>query len=131
MKKQSNLSKLIGYAEGHKKLTVLGCILSGVAAILGLVPYVCVWLVARDALSSTRMWNMPVRMVSLGLDGGLVCSGKYCGVFAALMCTHIAAFRTARNIRHTGVAHVMRLPLGFSQEISPDVSARSSMTTRP
>ena len=33
--------------------------------------------------------------------------------FAALMCTHIAAFRTARNIRHTGVAHVMRLPLGF------------------
>ena len=50
MKKQSNLSNLIGYAEGHKKLTVLGCILSGVAAILGLVPYVCVWLVARDAL---------------------------------------------------------------------------------
>ena len=33
--------------------------------------------------------------------------------FAALMCTHIAAFRTARNMRHTGVAHILELPLGF------------------
>ena len=81
MKKQSNLSKLIGYAEGHKKLTVLGCILSGVAAILGLVPYVCVWLVARDALSSLPGCGICRSDGYLGLDGGLVCSGKYCGVF--------------------------------------------------
>ena len=33
--------------------------------------------------------------------------------FAALMSTHIAAFRTARNIRRTAMAHVMKLPLGF------------------
>ncbi|MEI3362352.1 MAG: hypothetical protein V8R75_07160 [Oscillospiraceae bacterium] len=33
--------------------------------------------------------------------------------FAALMCTHIAAFRTARNIGYAGVAHLMKLPLGF------------------
>ena len=52
MKKQSNLSKLLGYAGGYKKLTVLGCALSGAAAVLGLVPYVCVWLVARGELSA-------------------------------------------------------------------------------
>lgn len=33
--------------------------------------------------------------------------------FAALMCTHLAAFRTASNIRKQGVAHVMKAPLGF------------------
>ena len=33
--------------------------------------------------------------------------------FAALMSTHIAAFRTARNIRRTAMAHVLKLPLGF------------------
>ena len=33
--------------------------------------------------------------------------------FAGLMCTHLAAFRTASNIRKQGVAHVMRAPLGF------------------
>ena len=29
------------------------------------------------------------------------------------MCTHLAAFRTAENIRKQGVAHVMHAPLGF------------------
>ena len=33
--------------------------------------------------------------------------------FAGLMCTHLAAFRTAANIRKQGVAHVMKAPLGF------------------
>ena len=33
--------------------------------------------------------------------------------FAALMCTHLAAFRTARNIRKAAMAHVLTLPLGF------------------
>ena len=51
MKKRSNLSRLLAYAGGHRKLTVLGCVLSGAAAVLGLVPYVCVWLVARQALA--------------------------------------------------------------------------------
>ena len=29
------------------------------------------------------------------------------------MCTHLAAFRTAANIRKRGVAHVMKAPLGY------------------
>ena len=33
--------------------------------------------------------------------------------FAALMSTHIAAFRTARNIRRAAMTHVLKLPLGF------------------
>ena len=33
--------------------------------------------------------------------------------FFALMCTHLAAFRTASNIRKRGMAHLMKTPLGF------------------
>ena len=33
--------------------------------------------------------------------------------FAALMCTHLAAFRTASNIRKQGIAHLMKTSLGF------------------
>ena len=33
--------------------------------------------------------------------------------FAALMCTHLAAFRTASNIRKAGLKHLMNTPLGF------------------
>ena len=49
-KKQSSISRMLDYAEGHKVLTILGCALSGIAAVLGLIPYVCVWLTARVVL---------------------------------------------------------------------------------
>lgn len=50
-KKPNSVSRLLGYAGGYKTLTALGCALSGVAAILGLVPYLCIWLVVRDTLA--------------------------------------------------------------------------------
>ncbi len=113
MKKQSNLSKLMGYAGGHKKLTILGCVLSGIAALLGLVPYICVWMVAREALNVYPDMSAAGGMVRWGWMAVWFAIGNIVTYFAALMCTHIAAFRTARNIRHTGVAHVVKMPLGF------------------
>lgn len=113
MKKQSNLSKLMGYAGGHKKLTLLGCVLSAVAAVLGLVPYVCVWLVARDDLSAYPDVAAASGVVKWGWMAVWFAVGNIVVYFVALMCTHVAAFRTARNIRHAGVAHVLELPLGF------------------
>lgn len=39
--------------------------------------------------------------------------GSIAVYFAALMCTHIAAFRTARTMRQQTMSHVLTLPLGF------------------
>ena len=112
-KKQSSLARILGYAGGHKNLTLLGCILSALSAVLGLIPYVCVWLAARDVLetwpaltgvSGSARWGWTAvwtAVISIAL------------YFAALMSTHIAAFRTARNIRRSAMAHVLKLPLGF------------------
>lgn len=47
-KKKGSISSLLNYAGGYKKLTILGCILSGISAILSIMPYVCIWLVARE-----------------------------------------------------------------------------------
>ena len=112
-KKQSSLARILGYAGGHRNLTLLGCILSALSAVLGLIPYVCVWLAARDVLetwpaltgvSGSARWGWTAvwtAVISIAL------------YFAALMSTHIAAFRTARNIRRAAMAHVLKLPLGF------------------
>ena len=113
MKKQSNLTRLLAYAGGYKRLTVLGCVLSGVAAILGLMPYVCVWMVARNALAVYPDVTAAPELAYWGWMAVLFAVGNIALYFAALMCTHIAAFRTARNIRYAGVAHLMKLPLGF------------------
>ena len=34
-KKPSSLTRILGYAGGHKNLTILGCILSALSAVLG------------------------------------------------------------------------------------------------
>ena len=111
--KQSSLARMMGYADGHRALTILGCALSAVAAVLGLVPYVCVYLVARDVLA---VFPDITAASGLGRWGWLAVIFAVANIvvyFAALMCTHVAAFRTARNIRYAAMSHVLTLPLGF------------------
>lgn len=112
-KKQSSLTQLMGYAGGYRRLTMLGCLLSGIAAVLGLIPYVCVWLAARDILSGYPGALSAVNLERWGWMAVWFAVGNIVVYFAALMCTHIAAFRTARNIRYQGMDHIMKLPLGF------------------
>ena len=38
--------------------------------------------------------------------------------FAALMCTHIAAFRTGNNMRKAATHHLSKVPLGYYDEHS-------------
>ncbi len=112
-KKQSSLSRILGYTGGHKTLTLLGCILSALSAVLGLIPYLCVWLVARTILET---WPDPSGVLDLarwGWTAVWTAIGSILLYFAALMSTHIAAFRTARNIRRAAMSHVLKLPLGF------------------
>ena len=112
-KKQSELSVLLGYAGSYKGLTFLGLGLSAVAMILGMAPYVCIWLAARDLIDVAPAWT---RAADVSKYGWLAFGFAVAGIavyFAALMCTHLAAFRTASNIRKQGVAHLMKTPLGF------------------
>ena len=112
-KKQNSLSRILSYAGGHKSLTLLGCALSALSAVLGLIPYVCVWLAARDVLETWPGLGGVSGLAHWGWTAVWTAIGSIALYFAALMSTHIAAFRTARNIRRTAMAHVLNLPLGF------------------
>ena len=112
-KKPSSLTRILGYAGGHKNLTVLGCILSALSAVLGLAPYLCVWQVARRILSAWPSLDGAGDLGRFGWMAVWTASGSILVYFAALMSTHIAAFRTARNLRRAAMAHVLKLPLGF------------------
>ena len=50
MKKQSNLSQLMGYAGRHKILTYLSWVLSAMSALLALVPFWYIWRIIHDVL---------------------------------------------------------------------------------
>ena len=112
-KKQSDLAVLLGYAGSFKGLTYLGLALSAVAMILGMLPYICIWLVARDLIAVAPDWT---QATGIARYGWMAFAFSFAGIavyFAALLCTHMAAFRTASNIRKAGMAHLMKTPLGF------------------
>ncbi|MBO4419767.1 MAG: ABC transporter ATP-binding protein [Oscillospiraceae bacterium] len=112
-KKQSELSVLLGYAGNYKRLTFLGMFLSAVAMVMGMLPYVCIWLAARDLIQVAPNWSEAKELTKYGWMAFGFSFGGIVVYFAALMCTHLAAFRTAANIRKQGVAHMMKAPLGF------------------
>ena len=112
-KKRSDAAVLLEYAGSYRGLTFLGLALSAAAMLLGMVPYICIWLAARDLIAAAPNWTQATAVAGYGwLAFGFAVAG-IAVYFAALMCTHMAAFRTAANIRKTGMAHLMQTPLGF------------------
>ncbi len=112
-KKQSDVAVLLNYAGNYKGLTYLGLVLSAAAMILGMIPYICIWLVARDLIAVAPDWTRAVGISRYGWMAFGFAVASIAVYFASLMCTHLAAFRTATNIRKQGMAHLMKAPLGF------------------
>lgn len=112
-KKKSDIAILLGYAGKYKILTFIGLALSGIAMFLGMLPYICIWLVARDLIAVAPNWTLATGVQKYGWMAFVFAVVGILVYFAALMCTHLAAFRTASNIRKQGMAHLMEAPLGF------------------
>ncbi len=111
--KKNAVAALLDYAGGHKGLTFLGLVLSAVSMLLSMAPYICIWLAARDLIAVAPEWTRAEHVAWYGWLAFAFAVGGIAVYFAGLMCTHLAAFRTASNIRKRGVARVMRAPLGY------------------
>lgn len=112
-KKQSDVAVLLDYAGKYRILTFAGLALSAVSMVLSLVPYICIWLVAKDLIAVAPDWASATSIVGYGWVAFIAAMGGIVIYFIGLMCTHLAAFRTAANIRKRGVAHLLKAPLGY------------------
>ncbi|MCR4951643.1 MAG: ABC transporter ATP-binding protein/permease [Solobacterium sp.] len=112
-KKKSDVAVLLEYAGSYKGLTFLGLGLSALAMVLGMLPYICIWLAVRDLIAAAPDWTSAAGIARYGWMAFAFAALGILVYFFALMCTHLAAFRTASNIRKTGMAHLMKTPLGF------------------
>ena len=115
MKKQSNLSRLLGYAGNHKYLIYASWILSAISALVSLVPYWYIWLVMREVLETAPHFE---NAVGLTHNGWMAVGFAVVAVLiyiAGLMCSHMGAFRIATNMRITTMEHILKLPLGVSE----------------
>ena len=116
MKKQSNLSRLMGYAGGHKILTYLSWILSVMSALLALVPFWYIWRIIHDILEVSPDFSQARNVTSYGWSAVLFAVLSIVVYIAGLMCSHMSAFRVAANIRKELMRHITALPLGVTEK---------------
>ena len=102
MKKQSDLSRLMSYAGNCKYFTYASWMLSAVSALVALVPFVYIWKILRDVLNAAPDYAQAVNIPHYGWMAVLFAVLAYLIYIAALMCSHLSAFRVATNLRQAG-----------------------------
>jgi len=106
------LKRLGAYMGGRKWLLPCSVGLSAVNGLLSLVPFILLWLVVRMLLTAERdladtpLWDYALAAFIVSVTNVLL-------YFAALILSHLAAFRIETNMRRKAMQRLMRVPLGF------------------
>lgn len=111
-KKEKLLQQLLAYAGKRKILTYLSMIIAGIGQLLALAPFIYIWAIIRDVIGGdySRIAHYGWMAVAMAIASALV-------YFGGLMCSHVAAFRIAANMRKALMKHIMTLPIGFLDSI--------------
>lgn len=115
MKKKSDLSVLMGYAGKHRVLTYLSWVLAGISAVIALVPFWYLWRIIREVLDVSPDFSQAVHISEWGWAAMGFSALAFIVYIAALLCSHLAAFRVATNLRIAMTRHIAGLPLGFAE----------------
>ncbi|WP_347489068.1 ABC transporter ATP-binding protein [Desulfoscipio sp. XC116] len=111
-KKVFVLKRFTPYMGKKKVLLPLSLVLSGVSAVLNIVPFVLVWFITREILSATQAINVS----NVGFYAWLAFASAIGGIvvyFCALMSSHLAAFRVEVGMQKAGMEKILSMPLGF------------------
>ena len=115
MKKQSDLSRLMSYAGIYRYFTYASWVLSAISALVALMPFVYIWKILRDVLKTAPDYAQAVNIPHYGWMAVGFAVMSYLIYIAALMCSHLSAFRVATNLRLAVSEHLAVLPLGFAE----------------
>lgn len=112
--KSSGIRRLMEFTGRHRGLLRLSRVLSGISAIFILGPFICVYFAASDLLAIFT--GMPLNPKSLVHWGVLALTLELIGLllyFGALLCSHITAFHTEKNLKMAALRHLAKMPMGY------------------
>ena len=115
MKKESDLSRLMHYAGNHKYLTYASWILSVISAFTALVPFIYIWKIIRDVLNYAPNFSEAQNITAYGIYAVVFSVISVLVYIAGLMCSHIAAFRVAANMRKECMKNIASMPIGTAE----------------
>ena len=115
MKQNSGgITRLMEFTGNYRGLLAVSRILSGISSVFILGPFLCVYFAARDLVgvfAGTPLdTNSLVRWGLLALGLELIGLVLY---FSALLCSHVAAFHTEKNLKMAALKHLAKMPMGY------------------
>lgn len=116
MKKQSNLGRLLSYAGNRKILSYLSWVFAAVSALIALVPFWYIWRILEEVIEVAPNFGEAVNITHYGWMAVLFAVAAVLVYITGLMCSHMAAFRIATNMRIEMTEHISKLPLGVIEQ---------------
>ncbi|MFT4145422.1 MAG: ABC transporter ATP-binding protein [Mobilitalea sp.] len=112
---KKGMGRLMELAATKKPLMISSVILSALSSIASFIPYIMMFYIIREIiLVYPEYSNLDTAKVItygwLGFGGIIVNILLY---FAALMCSHLAAFGTLYELKINFASHLAKVPLGF------------------
>ena len=115
VKKKQGLSRLFEIAGEKKLLLIISGILAAFSAACMLVPFISVYQILGELLRSGGNISL-VDGAMMTRWGWIAFAGLIAGLlllYAAIICSHVAAFRILYGMRMGLARHIGKLPLGY------------------
>ena len=104
----------MGYAGKHRYFTYASWLLAVISALIALLPFVYIWKIIKEVLDVAPNFSSATGLIHNGLMAMIFAIVSFLVYIGALICSHLAAFRVATNMRIMVTAHIAKLPLGFT-----------------
>lgn len=101
------------FAGTMQILTYLSWLFAGISAVIAFFPFIYIWQIIQEVLLVSPNFSEAGDLTQKGWRAFLFALLSMLVYVAALMCSHIAAFRVASNIRVRLSHHILTLPLNF------------------
>ena len=114
-KPKTGLARCLEMASGKKGLIIVSAILSALAAVSSFIPYISIYLIIRELVGvfpeMAAVNISTVHTYAWMALGGI--AGNIILYFAALTCSHLAAFGTLYELKLLFSRHITQIPLGY------------------
>lgn len=104
----------MGYAGKHRYFTYASWLLAVISALIALLPFVYIWKIIKEVLDVAPNFSSATGLVHNGIMAMIFAIVSFLVYISALMCSHLAAFRVATNMRVAVTEHIAKLPLRFA-----------------
>ena len=101
------------YAGKHKYFTYASWVLAALSAFVALLPFIYIWKIVKEVLDVAPNFSEATGLVKNGVMAMVFAVAAFLIYICALLCSHLAAFRVATNMRILATEHIAKLPLGY------------------